>query len=431
MGSLEKVTTAEALAKWADDIRKRPRLEEAVAYVLEPKIDGSAVSLVYESGALRARSDARGRARGEDVTGNLRTLSSVPLRLRSEEAAGHSPRCAARSTSRSPGSTASTTRRSRWAQACAECTKCGRGFVATAQPRRDRGAAVVDLRVRGRRPRRHRPRHAVGDAPGCTASGSARTPTQSDWSRSKRWPRPARRGSPGEARLGYEIDGIVIKVDSFAQQEALGSCTDDRGSPARTSGRRPRRPRGCRNPRPRGSHRRAQPAGRASSRSRWEASRSPARRCTTRTTFAARTSASATWSSCNAGDVIPQVVGPAGEHEPGTKPWRMPKRCPLCRAEIVKPEGEVMHRCPNRACPSRGLETLYHWVGPAMDIEGVGGNTVKKLWDEGLVRSLPDLYRDDGTAGGARGTAPRSRRRGRSRRSTTQGATVPRACSSD
>jgi DNA ligase (NAD+) len=52
-----------------------------------------------------------------------------------------------------------------------------------------------------------------------------------------------------------------------------------------------------------------------------------------------------------------------------------------------------MHRCPNRACPSRGLETLYHWVGAAMDIEGVGGNTVKKLWDEGLVRSLPDLYR--------------------------------------
>jgi DNA ligase (NAD+) len=71
----------------------------------------------------------------------------------------------------------------------------------------------------------------------------------------------------------------------------------------------------------------------------------------------------------------------------------MPKRCPLCRTEIVRPEGEVMHRCPNRACPSRGLETLYHWVGPAMDIENVGGSTIKKLWDEGIVRSLPDLYR--------------------------------------
>jgi len=52
-----------------------------------------------------------------------------------------------------------------------------------------------------------------------------------------------------------------------------------------------------------------------------------------------------------------------------------------------------MHRCPNRACPSRGLETLYHWVGPAMDIENVGASTIKKLWDEGTVRSLPELYR--------------------------------------
>jgi nucleoside-diphosphate-sugar epimerase len=54
----------------------------------------------------------------------------------------------------------------------------------------------------------------------------------------------------------------------------------------------------------------------------------------------------------------------------------------------VRAEGEVAHRCPNRACPSRGLETLQHWVGPALDIEGVGGNTVHKLWEEALVRSL-------------------------------------------
>ena len=55
-----------------------------------------------------------------------------------------------------------------------------------------------------------------------------------------------------------------------------------------------------------------------------------------------------------AGDVIPQIVGPAGEHAKGTKPFKMPKKCPLCGANIVKPEGEAMHRCPNRACPSRG-----------------------------------------------------------------------------
>jgi DNA ligase (NAD+) len=71
----------------------------------------------------------------------------------------------------------------------------------------------------------------------------------------------------------------------------------------------------------------------------------------------------------------------------------MPANCPLCNAEIVKPEGEVMHRCPNRACPSRGLETLIHWVQAAMDIEGVGEQFVRKLWDLGLLRSMPDLYR--------------------------------------
>ena len=94
-----------------------------------------------------------------------------------------------------------------------------------------------------------------------------------------------------------------------------------------------------------------------------------------------------------AGDVIPQVVGPVLPHPPRTKPFRMPKTCPLCGTEIVRPEGEVMHRCPNRACPSRGLETLVHWVQAAMDIEGVGEQFVWKLWNEGLLRSMPDLYR--------------------------------------
>jgi DNA ligase (NAD+) len=94
-----------------------------------------------------------------------------------------------------------------------------------------------------------------------------------------------------------------------------------------------------------------------------------------------------------AGDVIPQVVGPAGPHARGTHEFRMPTHCPLCGFEIVKPEGEVMHRCPNRACPSRGLETLINWVGAAADIDGVGEQFVRRLWSEGLLRSMPDLYK--------------------------------------
>ncbi len=71
----------------------------------------------------------------------------------------------------------------------------------------------------------------------------------------------------------------------------------------------------------------------------------------------------------------------------------MPAQCPLCGADIVKPEGEVMHRCPNPKCESRGLETLIHWVQAAMDIEGVGEQLVRRLWRAGLVTSLPALYR--------------------------------------
>src|SRR5207302_11134852 len=63
-----------------------------------------------------------------------------------------------------------------------------------------------------------------------------------------------------------------------------------------------------------------------------------------------------------AGDVIPQVVGPAGAHRRGTKPFKMPARCPLCDTPVVKPEGEAMHRCRNRDGPPPGLETLVSWV---------------------------------------------------------------------
>jgi DNA ligase (NAD+) len=91
--------------------------------------------------------------------------------------------------------------------------------------------------------------------------------------------------------------------------------------------------------------------------------------------------------------VIPQIVGPAGPHKRGTKSFKMPTNCPLCGVEIVKPEGEAMHRCPNRACPSRGLESLINWVQAAADIDGVGEQLVRRLWELGLVRSLPELYR--------------------------------------
>src|SRR5207253_11503958 len=89
MGSLEKVTTDEALAKWAEDVRKRLGSDEPVAYVIEPKIDGSAINLVYENGVFTRGATRGDGVQGEDVTPNLRTIDAIPLRLLLSE--GESP----------------------------------------------------------------------------------------------------------------------------------------------------------------------------------------------------------------------------------------------------------------------------------------------------------------------------------------------------
>jgi DNA ligase (NAD+) len=397
MGSLEKVTTAEALTKWAEDVRKRLGTDEPVAYVIEPKVDGSAVSLVYEGGVF-VRGATRGDGlRGEDVTANLRTLEAVPLRMllpdgerppdvlevrgevffplagfdrfnEAQIAAGRkpapNPRNAAAGSLRqlNPGVTA---------ERPLTIYVYGVGVRDASGPA-TQWETLAWLRERGFRtnPLTERLETIEEVAEACAA-----------WE--------GRRGD-----LDYEIDGIVIKVDSFAQQEALGSLHN-----------RPRFARAYKwaptaaTTRLLKIHVRVGRTGVLNPLAELE----PVH-------IGGVTVSSATLHNEDdirrkdirvgdlvivqrAGDVIPQVVGPAGEHEPGTKPWRMPKRCPLCGTAVVKPEGEVMHRCPNRACPSRGLETLYHWVGGALDIEGVGGETIRKLWDEGLVRSLPDLYR--------------------------------------
>src|SRR5919198_1879451 len=86
MGSLEKVADDESLFKWADDVRKRLDSDEPVAYVIEPKIDGLAVNLTYENG-LFVRGATRGDgARGEEITPNLRTINSIPLRVFGDDA---------------------------------------------------------------------------------------------------------------------------------------------------------------------------------------------------------------------------------------------------------------------------------------------------------------------------------------------------------
>jgi DNA ligase (NAD+) len=394
MGSLEKVTTDEALQKWEDDVRKRLATDEPIAYVVEPKIDGSAINLTYERGQF-VRGLTRGDGvQGEDVTPNLRTIKTIPLQMRGndappilevrgevympldgfraanealaaeEKATWPNPRNAAAGSLRQKDSTITATRPlSIWVY--------GTGFREglelathweTLQWLRERGFATNPFAQR---------LESIAEVAELVRAWELR-----------------------RAELDYEIDGIVIKVDAFDQQQRLGALHE-----------RPRWARAFKWAPMTATTRLNEiriRVGRTGNLNPWavlepvEVGGVTISRATLHNEEDINRKDIREGDDVivqRAGDVIPQVVGPAGKHRRGTKPFQMPTHCPLCGFEIVKPEGEVMHRCPNRACPSRGLETLNNWVmGPA-DIDGVGEQTVWRLWQEEIVRSIPDLYR--------------------------------------
>ncbi len=394
MGSLEKVTDGEGLLKWAEDVRKRLDSDEPVAYVIEPKIDGLAVNLTYEDGRL-VRGATRGDGvQGEDVTVNLRTIPSVPLKMLGDGVPGL---VEVRGEVYMP--------LSGFGELNARVAELGQKLAPN-----PRNAAAGSLRQKDSSITASRPLavwvYGLGAADGLQPSshwetlqllrehGFRTNPFAERLESIEEVERACRDWETRRTELDYEIDGIVIKVDSLEQQAILGALHQ-----------RPRWSRAFK----------------------W-APMTAQTRLNKIAIRVGRTGALNPWAMLEpvevggvtvsratlhneedinrkdiregddviiqrAGDVIPQIVGPAGPHVKGTKPFKMPKKCPLCGENVVKPEGQAMHRCPNRACPSRGLETLNNWVMAAADIEGVGEQFVRRLWELGLVRSLPGLYR--------------------------------------
>jgi DNA ligase (NAD+) len=394
MGSLEKVTTDEALEKWAEDVRKRLDSDEPVAYVIEPKIDGLAINLTYEDGVL-VRGATRGDGfEGEDVTVNLRTIEAIPLRMLGDEPPAL---LEVRGEVYMPLSGFNALNEQLLAS----------GQKAAPNPR---NAAAGSLRQKDSAVTAQRPLstwvYGTGERQGLELGSHWET---LQWLRAHGFrtnPFAARVESIEEVaaavrdwerrrvELDYEIDGVVVKVDSFEQQNRLGALHQ-----------RPRWARAFKWA-PMTAVTRLEKimirVGRTGALNPWallapvEVGGVTVSRATLHNEEDVNRKQIREGDDVivqRAGDVIPQVVGPAGAHRRGTREFRMPTHCPLCGADVVKPEGEVMHRCPNRACPSRGLETLINWVTAAMDIEGVGEQFVRRLWDEELLRSMPDLYR--------------------------------------
>jgi DNA ligase (NAD+) len=95
-----------------------------------------------------------------------------------------------------------------------------------------------------------------------------------------------------------------------------------------------------------------------------------------------------------AGEVIPEIVEPIVSRRTGKeKIFHIPTHCPVCSSDVIKPEGEAMHRCTNTACPSQALERIKHFVSRgAMDIDGVGEKLCQALFEAGLIKDAADLY---------------------------------------
>ncbi len=359
MGSLKKVTTDEALLKWADDVRKRLDSDEPVAYVIEPKIDGSAISLVYEHGQL-VRGTTRGDGfRGEDVTVNLRTIRSIPLTLQGEAP----PLLEVRGEVYFP---LSGFRRFNEEQIAA-------GKAPAPNPRNAAAGSLrqLDSRVTAARPLAvwvYGTGYREGVAPDThfetlawlRERGFRTNPFAERFESIEDVAKACAEWERRRADLDYEIDGIVIKVDSFEQQQRLGAL-HERPRWARAYKWAPLTAQtkllkimirvgrtGALNP-----WAILEPVNvggvtvsRATLHNEEDINRKEIREGDT--VIVQR-----------AGDVIPQVVGPAGAHAKGTKQFKMPERCPLCDAEVVKPEGEVMHRL------SELVRTLYEHTGAA------------------------------------------------------------------
>jgi DNA ligase (NAD+) len=394
MGSLEKVTDDESLFKWAEDVRNRLDSDEPVAYVIEPKIDGLAVNLTYEDGLLTRGATRGDGIQGEDVTVNLKTIKAIPLRMLGDDAPAVAE---VRGEVYLP--------LSGFRELNERIAELGQKLAPN-----PRNAAAGSLRQKDSSITASRPLsiwvYGLGAAEGLDLGshwgelewlrehGFRANPFAERLESIEEVAKRCREWERRRADLDYEIDGIVIKVDSLEQQAILGALHS-----------RPRWSRAFK-----WAPMTAQTkldkiairVGRTGALNPW-AMLEPVQ-------VGGVTVSRATLHNeedinrkdiregdlvivQRAGDVIPQIVGPAGPHASGTKPFRMPEKCPLCGAKVVKPEGEAMHRCPNRACPSRGLETLINWVQGPADIDGVGEQLMRRLWQLELVRSLPDLYR--------------------------------------
>jgi DNA ligase (NAD+) len=400
MLSLGNARSADELRAWIQRMRNhlaREGIEDPqFEYVAEPKIDGLAISLIYRDGVFE-RGATRGNGEvGEDVTHNLRTMPSIPLRLDVEDAP------------------ALIEVRGEVYMSLPDFAKLNErraeaGLSTFMNPRNSAAGTIrqLDPKLAADRPLSFWA-YQVGATEGITFNAHW---DALEWLREHRFPvhpdvkklrtedevvAQCRSWEERRGSLDFEIDGVVVKVNEAELQRRLGVV-----------GREPRWAIAWKFP-PTTAVTRLNQIG-------WNpgkfgdlhpyASLEPVH-------VGGVTVKLATLHNeedlarkdiregedvivLRAGDVIPQVLSPAphmAERSDRPEPPRPPAECPVCHTPTVKPEDSVFTRCPNRDCPGRRWQLLKHYAG-AMDIDGLGEKQVNLFMELGWVRTAADFYR--------------------------------------
>jgi DNA ligase (NAD+) len=397
MLSLANAFSEEEVEEFVRRIEQRQDIRDPL-FSVEPKFDGLAISLRYEHG-LFVRGATRGDGEhGEDVTPNLRTIKSIPLRLRGKgwpdvlEVRGevYMPRAAF--------------------EAWNERARRDGGKV-LANPRNGAAGSLrqLDARITAQRPLAFFA-YALG-----VVEGGRLPPTHSaTLARLREWGLPVSplvdvaRGAEGcldyYSRIGaqrdalpFDIDGVVYKMDDLAAQRELGFV-----------GRTPRWAVAHKFP---AQEQQTTVEAIIINIGRTGAATPAAKLAPVQVGGVIVTNATLhnadqvarldvrvgdTVIVRRAGDVIPEVARVIPELRPAhALPWRMPAQCPICGSDIVREEGEVVARCSGElACAAQRTQAIFHFASRrAMDIEGLGERYIEDLGDLGYLASVADLYR--------------------------------------
>jgi len=385
----------------AFDRRVRKVLDlQTVVYVAEPKLDGLSVELVYRNGVFAQGSTRGDGINGEDVTSNLRTIPSIPLRLRERKGA-ILPLVEIRGEVYIEKEALVRLNREREKE----------GLPLFANPRNLAAGSLrqLDPRVTASRPLKIFC-YDVGRTEGIAVEsqeqllrtlrelGSRVNPLYQICRGIEEAIDFYERLQEDREALAYDADGVVIKVNDFVLRRTLGEIS-----------RSPRWAVAAKFPAEQGITRildiqlqvgrtgtltpvallepvrvRGVEISSATLHNEDEVRRKGIRIGDTVVVQ-------------RAGDVIPQVLRPLTERRTGKeRPFAMPKKCPVCGSEVVRLEGEVAYRCLNVSCPARIKESIHHFVCKGgFDIDGFGTKLIAQLVDKGIIQRVSDIFHLD------------------------------------